>query len=1368
MSRRIAAGLLAMILLVSVLPAGAQAVSPLNYEEEFYSYEVYQPGKKYAEGSMVWVQGNTNKADPDDIIKENENGDYSWEPVRNSSGSIKSLPSCLKVEHPVCNNSEGTDCLLNEEGKCIREQYTCRTSHKRTNAYYLYVANDSSNDFGGGGGTGPAPSIPGSAALTVYNIDDAENPNPIHKSEFILLAPPRGDSANKTVKGRAETNNGYAYFTDIVLDEGIDEEVWELNQQAFPTGSSLQNKYAPYQYYWNVTIVREKNDPETPADDTFSVKSVEPVLKYETETEADPGYYDETTKTITVINKTLLCNMDISMDFVGITKSKLPKDKEFGIDVVITRENDRNFKETVEFPIPKCEEEHEHTDNCYRSVLWKTKVTDLVADTYYLEIVDEYATVPGYEKGDSIPMLSWPAGSSAAEAAGGNPVVSWEVTVGYNRTQPIFTILNNYESLNPDEDTSGGMNIKNKIIVKTEANGEPLPGAAYGVYRSADSDLSSYIKLFEDEDNDGEITIEGLEEYRNSTLVLKQYSTAEDYDCSEDCYYITITPNDNDESEVRIGETPEQLGGKNIVYDYAGNQIVTIKNVLKPEPSQKISISLTCQVEVDMSQARNHEDQIEHLKNTPHPFYVVWDGGQSEILNLKDGQTDIFDLDIPATVPYKVVAAGENNPYETVISNRNGPIDSRLVGDAVLTATNHYKIISGTDPSALLLTKVDSADSAKTLEGATFELKDGENNVVGQPYETKQDGAIDIADVLEPGEYTLKETKAPEGYILPKDPIQITVTYDYVPDADGAKVIWQEQMIQVAHKDIVQDEDGRYFIKNLKKDPATTTTVRLSLEDIEINWNGCAEDGKQRSEFATREYEFVLSLLDDKGNWQDEPNTLKLRAGEATKTGIFSTALPVGTTYKVRAAGSENLFNVEISGDDQSGTEYVGTVERAESINLTTKLKYELKQGTYETPALHLVKVDAGDISKTLPGAVFVLKNAAGNTIGQPYTTTQTGAMDIVGVLKELGKYTLTETKAPDGYTQLSAPIDVEVKYQYTLDETDGEKAVRQDLVASAFHEKAVSLGSDGKYYIKNTKTQNPSKETAQVRLTLDDIQVNWNGCEEDSAMRSEAADMEYEFVLSWRDEKGVWKTDPNRLKLYSGNTTKTGTFRKEIPVGAAYRVSAAGSDNLFDVVFANTAGGGEKNSVYEGTAEKAGIIDLTAKVKYELQRGEYSPDLYMIKVAARDTSKTLAGAKFSLKDEDAEVLETFQTKKDGRIEIIDLFDDYPSTYTLKEVKAPDEYIKLDTVIHITVDYAYTPETVNGKTVIVQDLVASASHPDVKLGADGWYYIKNTHMSDNPKTGDNFSVVLWSSMLAVSAAGLTALLAGSKRRRKVR
>lgn len=87
------------------------------------------------------------------------------------------------------------------------------------------------------------------------------------------------------------------------------------------------------------------------------------------------------------------------------------------------------------------------------------------------------------------------------------------------------------------------------------------------------------------------------------------------------------------------------------------------------------------------------------------------------------------------------------------------------------TALN-VEVINDLTTGSVLLTKID--EEGYLLEGALFDLTDGEGNVLATDLETDEDGELFI-DGLKPGNYQLIETQAPYGYELDDEPIPFEI-----------------------------------------------------------------------------------------------------------------------------------------------------------------------------------------------------------------------------------------------------------------------------------------------------------------------------------------------------------------------------------------------------------------------------------------------------------------------------------------------------------------------------------------------------------------------------------------------------------------
>lgn len=78
----------------------------------------------------------------------------------------------------------------------------------------------------------------------------------------------------------------------------------------------------------------------------------------------------------------------------------------------------------------------------------------------------------------------------------------------------------------------------------------------------------------------------------------------------------------------------------------------------------------------------------------------------------------------------------------------------------------------------LRIWKVDSSDTKKTLGGAQFKIYDTNNKLV-ETINTDTKGRVEV--VLSPGEYVVKESKAPSGYKLSDEEYKVDLRniYEY-------------------------------------------------------------------------------------------------------------------------------------------------------------------------------------------------------------------------------------------------------------------------------------------------------------------------------------------------------------------------------------------------------------------------------------------------------------------------------------------------------------------------------------------------------------------------------------------------------------
>lgn len=132
--------------------------------------------------------------------------------------------------------------------------------------------------------------------------------------------------------------------------------------------------------------------------------------------------------------------------------------------------------------------------------------------------------------------------------------------------------------------------------------------------------------------------------------------------------------------------------------------------------------------------------------------------GTVKVTNLPYGEYLIYEIDAPEGYqiekdPEKVVINEENAQQENLVINRDPKIKQGIT-----------------------LTKIDS-DTNKKLPGAEFILRDtfGKEIAIDNDLITDENGIIHI-DHLPAGTYSLTEIKAPDNYLLDKNPLIFTVT----------------------------------------------------------------------------------------------------------------------------------------------------------------------------------------------------------------------------------------------------------------------------------------------------------------------------------------------------------------------------------------------------------------------------------------------------------------------------------------------------------------------------------------------------------------------------------------------------------------
>ena len=347
-------------------------------------------------------------------------------------------------------------------------------------------------------------------------------------------------------------------------------------------------------------------------------------------------------------------------------------------------------------------------------------------------------------------------------------------------------------------------------------------------------------------------------------------------------------------------------------------------------------------------------------------------------------------------------SAGAEDDKVTVSVNNGSTAEAKI--------TNTYtKNISGEihNPASFKIVKIDGQENK--LSGAEFTLYDEDGSVVSTQT-TDSKGEAVFGGFTKAAEYTLKETKAPEGYVATEQSWTVTVK---LKDGDPT--------IQIS-------EDGKFWnriynwvVSSDPKDVDGVLTVTNARQTGSLVIKKTVENNRKLGPEA-EEYTFNLTI----GN---EEQTFTLKAGESKTI----ENIPYGTAYKVLEEVSEDASWNVVS---PVGGKSEGTISQEKTtVDFVNRYEYA---DTAEMVVFSAVKQSSKD-GKALAGAEFTVYSDK-----ECKTSVATATTDANGKLafgfKSAGSFYLKETKAPSGYVLSDKVVELTVSNKgYVVDRVENE-----------------------------------------------------------------------------------------------------------------------------------------------------------------------------------------------------------------------------------------------------------------------------------------------------------------------------------------
>ncbi|MEB9553540.1 SpaA isopeptide-forming pilin-related protein [Bacillus cereus] len=351
--------------------------------------------------------------------------------------------------------------------------------------------------------------------------------------------------------------------------------------------------------------------------------------------------------------------------------------------------------------------------------------------------------------------------------------------------------------------------------------------------------------------------------------------------------------------------------------------------------------------------------------------------------------------------------------------------------------------------------KVDSNNDNKKLVGAKFHIEDSKGKIVGELVTNKEGEAI--SKDLPKGNYTLVEIEAPKDYELLKDKIAVKVEKDAVVE------------IKIGNKKLPDPMGKMKLVKvDISDKNKKLAGAKFHIEDSK---------GKIVGELVTNEEGEAISKDLPIGNYtlveKEAPKgyellkdniTVKIEKDAVVEIKIGNKKLPdpmgkmklvkvdisdknkklAGAKFKIEDLNGkivgELVTNEEgevVSKDLPIGNYTLVEVEAPKGYELlkekiTVKVEkdavVEIKIGNKKLPdptgQFEIEKVDDKDINLKLQGAIFQVLDKEGKEVAR-LTTDEKGK--VISSQLVLGKYTIKEIKAPNGYMLLRDPIEIEI-----------------------------------------------------------------------------------------------------------------------------------------------------------------------------------------------------------------------------------------------------------------------------------------------------------------------------------------------------
>ena len=401
-------------------------------------------------------------------------------------------------------------------------------------------------------------------------------------------------------------------------------------------------------------------------------------------------------------------------------------------------------------------------------------------------------------------------------------------------------------------------------------------------------------------------------------------------------------------------------------------------------------------------------------------------------------------------------------------------------------------------------------------------------------------------------------------------------------------------------------------------------------------------------------------------------------AGEEVYVLVSKTAAPKKVTLKVTAVANEKVAVLYGAGSSMQNFVFLDFEQK--TIEASKQFTWEKREGNIE-----IVKVDQNGAS--VEGAEFKVVDESGKQVAKQKTNKE-GKITIKGL--PVGKYTVTEISAPEGYILNAETKTVTVK----TGETARIKAVNEKIIGGL---EITKIDEDTKEKIEGVtfEVYNSNKEVigkittgkdGKAVLKIDNMANGTYYYKEISAPDGYIVDSTMKEFKITEENKIAKETVTNKKIRGTLEITKLDDSRVAIE-GVKFNILGSDKKTVIETLTTDKSGYATTKKLDKGTYyyQEIEVPDGYVKddeifefqinkqnevVKREVINKRITGNLNVIKVD--DNNTPIKGVKFEIYDANKNKVDTITTDENGKAASKDL---QIGTYTYKEVSVPKGYV---------------------------------------------------------------------------------------------